>query len=531
MIIPSVFGQKKNVDLIISDAMIYTLDAADSKAQCLAVDHGSILDLGSQKEIMEEYSSDKVINVNGAFVYPGFIDAHSHFTGLAQFLRYADLNAAESFDEVISILEDYHKSYPGRWILGRGWDQNKWKNKEFPVNNLLDSLFPGIPVVLTRVDGHAVLANSTAISKAGITPPYTKGEVILSKGIATGVFLERTADRIKESIPLPSSEEIKILLLKAAALCQQAGLTGVNDAGIDKPMILFLDSLQKSGSLKIRIDAMINPTNENMDYFMGGKFQSSDWLRVGSVKIYADGALGSRGACLLQPYSDEPESNGIIVTGKDEMRSICNRAFMSGFQVNTHAIGDSAVRLVLNTYGEFLKGKNDRRWRIEHSQVVDENDFDLFGKYSVIPSIQSTHATSDMAWAVLRLGKKRLINAYSYHRLMDENGWIPNGTDFPVENISPLLTYYAAVGRMDLQGNPEGGFQPENALSRSDALKSITIWAAKAAFLENSRGSLEKGKLADLVILDKDLLQVPVSDIPKVKVIMTIINGEVVYQK
>jgi predicted amidohydrolase YtcJ len=322
---------------------------------------------------------------------------------------------------------------------------------------------------------------------------------------------------------------MEALIMEAASLCQSAGLTGVNDAGVDKSTILLLDSMQKAGKLKLRIDANINPTGENMDYFMKGRDYSTERLRVGAVKIYGDGALGSRGACLLQPYSDELSTQGIIVTGQTEIREICNRAYQLGFQVNTHAIGDSAVRMVLHTYGEFLKGKNDRRWRIEHAQVVNEADFELFGKYSVIPSVQATHATSDMAWVKSRLGEKRLKNAYAYNRLMKQNSWIPNGTDFPVENISPLITFYAAVARKDRDGNPSEGFQIENALSRMEALKSITIWAARASFQESVRGSIEKGKFADLVVLDKDLLFAPENELLNTAIKCTIINGETVF--
>jgi predicted amidohydrolase YtcJ len=520
---------KQKADLIIYNTLIYTLDSSDNKASSLAIRDGIILAVGNDAEIRSRYWSDENINAKGLVVYPGFIDAHSHFSGFAQFLRYADLSKAESYKDVLSILKDYHNSFPDRWIIGRGWDQNKWPGKQFPDNSELNQLFPDIPVVLTRVDGHAVLANDAAIRKAGLTPPFSSGEALLFNGKSTGIFLEHTADRLKAVFPQPSDIEMTELLQQAAALCHQVGLTGVNDAGIDKETILLYDTLLKSGALQMRIDAMINPTEENMDYFMKGRGYRTPFLRVGSVKIYADGALGSRGACLLAPYSDDPGNKGIMVIQTGEMRAICNRAHENGFQVNTHAIGDSAIRKVLSVYASILGEKNDLRWRIEHAQVVNEKDFDLFGKYSIIPSVQGTHATSDMTWAHSRLGTHRLKNAYAYQKLMMQNGWLANGTDFPVESIDPLATFYATVSRKDADGNPPDGFQKENALSRLDALKSITCWAAKAAFEEQYRGSIEVDKSADLVILDKDILSIPENEILSTKVTYTILDGKIVY--
>jgi predicted amidohydrolase YtcJ len=522
---------KNKADLIIYNATVYTVDSVNNKAESIAVKDGKIIAVGTDAEVRSRFSAIRMLDAKKQFVYPGFIDAHSHFSGFGLYLRYADLTAAGSFDEVLEIIKKYHTQNPGSWIVGRGWDQNKWPGKKFPDKTKLDVLYPEIPVVLTRIDGHAVLANTAAVKRCGLSAPFPEGQAILSGGNPTGVFLERCADKIRDAIPAPTPAETSKLLLQAMNLCHAAGLTGVNDAGIDKVMVLFIDSLQKAGKLNLRIDAMINPSVENMDFFMPGGGYKTDFLRVGSVKIYADGALGSRGACLLQPYSDDLLNHGILVSPASEIRRICQKADKYGFQVNTHAIGDSAVRTVLNVYGEFLKGKNDLRWRIEHAQVVDENDFGYFGRYSIIPSVQATHATSDMAWAGDRLGKSRLKNAYAYHRLMMENGWIANGTDFPIENISPVLTFYAAVARKNLAGKPEAGFMPENALSRLEALKSITIWAAKASFQENRIGSIEVGKFADFTILDSDILNVGEADLPKSVVKFTIVGGDIVHQE
>ncbi|MFN8134547.1 MAG: amidohydrolase [Bacteroidales bacterium] len=521
---------KKKADLIIYNAHVYAPDSLSHDINCIAVKGGKIIAFGTDANVRSRYWAPENINVGGAYVYPGFTDAHSHFTGFALGLRYADLTQARSFDEVLEILQDYRKTHPDGWIVGRGWDQNKWPEKVFPDNTMLNKLFPGVPVVITRVDGHAVLASEAAIKASGIDFPGKKGQAVIHNGSFTGIFLEDMADKLRNAVPLPSVNEICAMLETAAALCHQAGLTAVTDAGINKSEILLLDSLQKSGSLNLRIDAWLSPTEENFNYFLRDTIYHTPFLRVGAIKMYADGALGSRGACMLSPYLDDPKNQGILVTSPAELTEICKKAYDHGFQMNTHAIGDSAVRMVLHTYGKFLKPGDDRRWRIEHAQVVNENDFELFMKYHIIPSIQATHATSDMAWAHFRIGFARLKNAYAYNRLLQQNGWIPNGTDFPIEGIEPIKTFYASVARKNAEGEPAEGYMMENALSRMDALKSITIWAAKAAFSENERGSIEVGKMADFTILNTDLVKAQENKILSSKVLYTIVNGKTVYK-
>lgn len=530
MSLESCHDLKKKADLIIYNTKIYTPDTVAQAVNCIAVRKGIIVAIGTDADIRSRYWAPENINAPDAVVYPGFTDAHSHFTGFALSLRYADLTQAHSFDEVLEIIKGYRKMHPEGWIVGRGWDQNNWPGKSFPDNKLLNKAFPGVPVVLTRIDGHAVLASDAAIKEAGITQPVKRGEAILKNGEFTGVFLEGLADKIRNAIPSLSVNEITELLVAANRLCHEAGLTAVTDAGIDKSAILLLDSLQKAGMITLRIDAWMSPNEENFDYFMKDTIYHTPFLRVGAVKMYADGALGSRGACLLSPYRDDPHNYGILVTSPEELAAVCKRAYDHGFQVNTHAIGDSAVRMVLHTYAKFLQPDNDRRWRIEHAQVVNENDFELFAKYHIIPSIQATHATSDMDWAGKRLGNERLKNAYAYNRLLHQNGWLPNGTDFPIEGIEPLKTFYASVARKDIHGEPSKGFMMENALSRIDALKSMTEWAAKACFTENFRGSIEVGKAADFTILNTDLLKVAEDEILKTKVLYTVVDGKIVFK-
>ncbi len=524
---------KMKTDLILINGKVCTVDQYFNYAEAFAVKKGLFIDIGTTKQILKHYDSDSIIDAKGSFVYPGFIDAHSHFFGYALSLREVDLTGIKSFHEIIDLLLKNKDSYDSEWIVGRGWDQNLWEKKEFPDRSDLDILFPDRPVVLIRIDGHVVLANGEALRRAGISERHNfkSGEVEKKNGWITGILSENASDLMKSIIPLPSRNEQLTLLKLAQENCFSAGLTGVTDAGLDFPVVSLLDSMQQQDLLKIRLYVMLNPTEENIQNFINVGQVISPRLIIRSIKLYADGSLGSRTALLKEPYEDDPLKYGIQVTSPERIMEVCALAAQSGYQVNTHAIGDSAVAMVLRIYAEFLKGKNDLRWRIEHAQVVDPRDISMFGKYSIIPSVQSTHATSDMKWAPDRLGGRRIRYSYAYKNLLDQNGWLPNGTDFPVEKISPILTFYAAVARQDINGTPAKGFQMENALSRIEAIKSITIWAAKAGFAEDLRGSIDLGKMADFVILDHDIMTCPLNEIPTVKVLMTVIGGEKVVDK
>jgi len=522
---------KTNVDLIINNSIIYCVDKNFQKAQAFAVKNGKILAVGKSENILARYTSAMIIDVKGAFIYPGFIDAHSHFYGYSLGLQQFDLKGIESFGKILTFLKKGENLFPGSWIVGRGWDQNIWKDRAFPDRTQLDSLFPDRPVVLERVDGHVILVNGAALEKTKMTVQrkFNPAEIEIKNGRLTGILSENAADYIKNSIPLPDKTTLITLLKKAEENCFAVGLTSVTDAGLDYKVVHLIDSIQQTGELKMRIYAMLTPTPENLRNFISKGIYKTSRLNVRSIKIYADGSLGSRTALLKKPYSDQPDKYGILVTQIDSIKEICSIGLKNGYQVNTHAIGDSAVKIVLDIYKEFLKGRNDLRWRIEHSQVADNEDLPLFGRYSIIPSIQATHATSDMKWASDRLGPDRIKNAYAYKKLLDQNGWIPDGTDFPVEKINPLLTFYAATSRKEINGFPEGGFQMENALSRQEALRSITIWAAKGCFEDEEKGSLEPGKEATFVILNKDIMTIPLSEVPRVKVLSTYINGEKVF--
>lgn len=462
-----------------------------------------------------------------------------------------DLVGTKSFNEVIQRVVEFSRTLPTpsgegsgvRWIVGRGWDQNDWDVKEFPTKDKLDSLFPNTPVFLKRVDGHAVLVNSEAMRRAGITNNTKidggsiehykdglsrRGELISTNNL-TGVLVDNAVDLVANKIPTASKPEAIAALLAAQKNCFVVGLTTVDDAGLDKQTVDLIDEMQKNGELKMRVYAMLTDNKENLDYYLQQGIYKTERLNVRSFKFYADGALGSRGACLLQPYSDKPEQQGFLLSKHEYYLENAQELSEKGFQMNTHCIGDSADRFLLDTYGYVLKGANDKRWRIEHAQVINQNDFDKFKKYSIIPSVQSTHATSDMYWAEKRLGPDRVKGAYAYKDLLYSYGMIALGTDFPVENINTMYTFYSSVARKDLKGFPEGGFQIENALTREETLKGMTIWAAYSNFEEKEKGSIEIGKFADFVILDKDLMKINIDEVPNVKVVATYLNGEKVY--
>ncbi|GHB73494.1 amidohydrolase [Persicitalea jodogahamensis] len=535
LIIPIFLWQcqtKDRVDLILHNGVVYSVDSVFSTHEAFAVKDGKFVAIGSNDDIMNKYEADSVIDAGGQSVFPGLYDPHSHFMGLGGKLNSADLVATSSYAEIVERLKAFRSEHPDReWLIGRGWDQNDWDDKRFPDKSLLDEAFPDIPVYLTRIDGHAALVNSKALQLAGVnaTSKAEGGLVQLKNGQPTGILVDNAQRLVGRVIPSATPDEKRQMLKAAEKACLALGLTTVSDAGLSRPDIEMIDEMHKSGSLKIRDYAMISVSPENLDYYLPKGPYQSDRLTVRSFKIYADGALGSRGACLLQPYADDA-STGFLLTPAATMDGYFARIADSEFQANTHCIGDSANRLVLDLYGKYLKGPNDRRWRVEHAQIVSTADVPKFGKYSVIPSVQPTHATSDMYWADERLGPERIKTAYAFKDLMQENGYIPLGSDFPVEAVNPLFGFHSAVARTDDKNYPDGGFQMENSLSREEALRGITLWAAKANFEEKTRGSIEPGKFADFVILQKDIMKIPLTEIRAVKVVRTVLGGETLYR-
>jgi predicted amidohydrolase YtcJ len=527
-------AQKKKTDLIIFNATIYTVDSVFSKAQAMAIDKGRIIAIGSRNSILTNYTATRSVDAKNKFIYPGFIDAHAHFQGYGNTLLRVNLVGTTSWKDVVQRTVAFSKKNPSSgWVQGRGWDQNDWSVKEFPDRKELDKAFPDQPVLLTRIDGHAAIANAKALELAGIKAgqKLVGGDIEVKNGMLTGILIDNAVDLVTSIIPQQTEPQLQQALQAAEANCFEMGLTTIDDCGQSFQGVERIRTLQSAGKLKMRLYVMLSDEKNNYDYIERTGPIKTDRLNVRSFKVYGDGALGSRGACLLHPYHDKPGHFGFLLSSYSHFDSIAAWMYQRGLQLNTHAIGDSGARTILNIYAKYLKGKNDLRWRIEHAQVVHPNDFDLFGKYSVIPSVQPTHATSDMYWAGDRLGPERIKGAYAYQQLKTQNGWIPLGTDFPVEDISPFKTFYAAVFRRDAKGWPKNGFQVENALSRQDALRGMTIWAARSNFEEHEKGSLEVGKFADFIILDRDLLTIPEGQVLQAKVLITFLNGEEVYKR
>lgn len=533
IIITSCQMKKTDVDLLVKDADIYTVDGAFSVVEAFVVKDGKIHDTGSTTEMEKKYNARKVVPLEGKFVYPGWNDAHCHFIGYGTSLQQVDLAGTVSVEDILTRCREFAAEHQGDWITGRGWDQNDWKEKSFPDKTQLDRYFPDRPVLLKRIDGHAGWANSKALALAGVdgTSNIEGGDVLLRDGEPTGILIDNAIGLVEKVIPTPGSEALVSGMLKAQEKCFAVGLTSVSDAGLSTREVQLIDSLQKEGSLKMRINAWLEPSESNFENYIEKGVQQNDHLTISTLKLYADGALGSRGARLLEDYADDPGNRGLFVTPPAQLKDYCKRALENDYQVAIHCIGDGANRKALEIYSELLEKGNDRRWRIEHAQIIHPADIAMFGTYNIVPSVQPTHATSDMYWAEERLGAARMEGAYAYKTLLNQLGWIPNGSDFPVESINPLYGFYAAVARKDHNGYPEGGFLSDEALSREEALRAMTSWAARAAFEETYKGSIEPGKIADFVVTEKDIMTMDEADIPGTKVLMTWSGGEIVYEK
>jgi predicted amidohydrolase YtcJ len=544
---PAVIGAQGSADLVLVNGKIYTVDNARPVVSALAVRGGRILFVGSNAEArVLANRSTRVIDLKGATVVPGIVDAHAHLVGLGITLARVNLAGSTSYDEVIERVKAFSKDVkPGGWILGRGWDQTRWTNKEFPTHEALSRAFPDNPVVLTRIDGHALLANAKAMEiarvSAGTTDPEGGRILRLPSGAPAGVFVDKAQGLIGRAIPGPTRADTRKAILAAIAECNRWGLTGVHDAGEDAETIGIYEELAKAGSYNLRNYVMLSDPGEpgspaalRNPYLRRGPqsalYDGHLWVRA--IKLYADGALGSRGAALLAPYADEPTNSGLLVSRPEHLRAWAEAGLRSGFQVNVHAIGDRGNRMVLDAFESALRvvPKANHRFRIEHAQVLSPADIPRFAALGVIPSMQPTHQTSDMRWAEARGGPQRIRGAYAWRSLLNTGVVIPSGTDFPVEEVNPLLTFHAAVTRQDPANSPAGGWYPEQKMTREEALQSMTIWPAYAGFQESVLGSLTPGKYADFVVLDRDIMRIPDTGIVDTRVISTWIGGKRVYE-
>jgi predicted amidohydrolase YtcJ len=521
---------KDNVSLIVYNAKIYTVDDAFRTEEAMAIEDGVIKDLGTSAYILSKYHSAYKIDLNGKPVYPGFIDAHTHFTGYALDGWKIDLSDAKSFEDVLFKLQSVDTTQ-SEWIYGRSWDQHRWGENTFPTNERLNELFPNTPVFLKRVDGHAALVNEAAFKKAGIDHTFkiANGEIVMEKGKRTGMVIDGAMHYIEQFIEVPQQNQEK-LVQQLQERCWRFGITGVQDCGISLQEYELLAELRKNEKLQLRVQTMLH-LNDTILASLPDDLFTDEFLSMNGFKLYADGALGSRGACLQEPYQDKKGWYGFILSDKAQLKKLINQVAETKYQLVTHAIGDSANKLILRLYAEALEPGNDRRWRIEHAQVIDTLCLDYFKHYRIIPSVQPTHALDDAAFAESRLGKKRMKWAYAYKTLLETNGWMPLGTDFPVASMRPLQTFSSAVFRKNILdfGNDES--TDNELLSRIDALKGMTIWSAQSAFQEKYIGSLEIGKFADFVILNQDIIEVPFSLLKKTQILFTFVNGKKVYQK
>lgn len=525
--------QREAVDLLVTNATVYTVNSTFSQAQAFAVRDGHFVAVGSAADLQSRYQPARTVDAQGQFIYPGFYDAHCHFYRYSLGLRSANLVGAGSWAETVGRLTAHRRQQPtAAWLTGRGWDQNDWPGQRYPTKDTLDRLFPNVPVLITRVDGHAALVNQKALDLAGVTgaTPISGGIIGRdAQGHLTGLLVDNAVKLVASKIPEPSPAEADAALLAGQQNCLAVGLTSLADAGLDREDIERMAALQRAGKLHLRLYAMLNPTPENKAYYLPKGPYFSDNLTISSFKVYADGALGSRGAALLAPYTDRPHETGFLLQHPEYYRAIAKELAATKFQMNTHAIGDSSNRLLLDIYEAALAGQTDRRWRIEHAQVVSPRDVPKFGQYHIVPSVQPTHATSDMYWAGERLGAQRLKTAYVYQDLLKQYGQLALGSDFPVEDINPLYGFHAAVARQDAKNFPAGGFQMENALTRQQALRGMTTWAAHAAFEDKRKGQIKPGMLADFVVLNTDLMAAPNEKLHDLKVQQTWIGGKRVF--
>ncbi|MCX5767723.1 MAG: amidohydrolase [Gemmatimonadetes bacterium] len=541
---PLVAQQKPTADLIVTNARVYTVDDAHPLADAIAVRGGRVLFVGDTRGALAlRGPQTRVIDLDGRTVIPGMVDAHGHVSGLGSALAIVDLTGASSYDEIIArVVAKAKSAQPGQWITGRGWDQNRWGDTRFPTHDKLTAAVPNNPVLLQRVDGHAYLANKKAMDAAQLsaaTKDPSGGHMERdANGAPAGVFVDNAMGLVTRVLPRTTRDDEKKQILAAIAEAQRWGLTGVHDAGSSAQVLDIYEELGKAGQMNFRMYAMISGGREEsavVDQWLArgpqsGLYDGTLWVR--SIKLYADGALGSRGAALLDPYTDDPHNNGLLVSPPAFIQEIAIKALKAGFQVNTHAIGDRGNRVSLDAYEAALKAVPvaDHRFRVEHAQILNFADITRFAKLGVIPSMQASHQTSDMYWAGTRLGVSRLPGAYAWRSLIDAGVVVPNGSDFPVEQVNPIISFHASISRQDAENWPAGGWYPEQRMTRDEALRSMTIWPAYSAFQEKELGSLSPGKYADFVVLDQDIMRVPAELVLKTRVLSTWVGGKVVYE-
>ncbi len=540
-------GRPAPADLVLHGGKVVTVDEKFSIHEALAVRGDRIVFVGSNQDV-EKYilPSTTVMDLKGQLVLPGLIDAHAHLHSLGDELTSLNVTGTTSYQEIIDIVAiRVQSTQPGRWIVGGRWDQNDWEDHAFPVHDPLSEASPDNPVYLIRIDGNAAFANQKALEIAGITKdtPDPVGGFIIRKenGEPTGVLVNRAMNLVSDNIPPDSDEQFKQKFLKAVRSCLSVGLTGVHEAGIGSRHIDLYKNLVDNGQLNMRVYAMLGEEKDlplDMDlaaYFKKQRIEQygHHMLSVRSIKLFFDGALGSRGAAFFKPYADDPDNTGLLRITPEYITAISKAALEADMGVNIHCIGIRGNRLCLEAFEKALKEnlKPGHRFRIEHAQIVEPQDVEKFVSLGIIPAMQPTHCTSDMSFVEDRIGGERAKGAYAWRWFLDAGLIIPCGSDFPVESNNPLLGIYAAVTRQDPKGWPEGGWHPEQRMTIQEAVKGFTIWAAYAAFQEDVLGSIEVGKYADFTVLDKDILEIDPKEILTTKTVYTIVGGQIRYRK
>ncbi len=548
--------KKTPADLIIKGGTIYTVETDNSTVEAVAVTGDTIVYAGSLAGLSKyEGEQTKVIDLAGKTMTPGFIEGHGHFMGLGYNELNLDLMNITSYEEMVEkVKEAVAKAQPGQWIIGRGWHQDKWTTKPgklikgFQTHQLLSEVSPDNPVFLRHASGHAGFANAKAMQIAGVNQLSVEtlgknlgegGEILLDElGNPTGLFNERAQSLITQYIPDNTTETDEQALELAIAASLRNGITSFHDAGVSRENIELFRKFKEAGKLNTRLYVMLTGFDSELLYEWfkkGPEIDSDNLLTIRAIKLNCDGALGSRGAWLLEPYTDRPDFSGMATLSMDTVLKISREGLKYGFQICSHAIGDRANKEILDRY-ELAFAENpvnkNHRYRIEHAQHLHPNDIARFGKMGVIPAMQAIHLSSDRPWAIERLGEKRIKEgAYMWQSLLKSGAVIVNGTDVPVEPINPIASFFASVTRQTLKGEPEGGFEPEEKMTRQQALRSYTLDAAYGAFEENIKGSIKVGKLADFVVFNKDLMTVPDAEILSAEVSMTILGGKVLYEK
>jgi predicted amidohydrolase YtcJ len=537
-------ARAEDVDLLLTSGNVYTVTEKQRKAEAVAVKANRIVFVGSNDDA-KRFHAVRIVDLHGGTVVPGFTDSHCHIFGIGEREMQFNMEGINSLEDFLArVKERVDKTSPGKWIAGRGWIETFWTPPQFPTRQDLDKITPNNPVFLTRADGHASIANSAALEIARIdrnTPDPFGGQILKKNGDPNGMLLDHAQDLVAKNIPKATQAEREEALLRGIDREITLGWCEIQNAGSHKEDIDVIQNAFRAGKIKSRfVNAVYGPGQDAQNFLReGAAINAFDYhFTQRTIKVLFDGALGSRGAALLKPYSDAPETSGLLREKPEDLRPMFEEALRRGIQVETHALGDRANRLILDLYEQAFKAVpaderkiREPRWRIEHAQIVDADDIPRFAKLGVIPSMQPSHAISDLFFAPARLGMDRLVGAYAWQSFLKSGCIIAGGSDAPVERGEPMIEFYAAVARKSIKGKSGEGWHPEQAVSRADALKMFTIWPAYAAFEEKDKGSIEVGKLADFTVLSRDIMKIPEAEILETQNEMTVIGGEIIYSR